>query len=356
MIKLYRNYDEWWTVSPLLSFNASLYIILATRNIGKTWSLKLRSLIRGAKKHKKSIWVRMFVEERDNMIHDFLSPKLIKQSGLDPERFVQLGKRIYYNFGDKSCKNINDRKHWDWIISAEVLSQHRTLKSADDPQCDTLVFDEFLTDREHLAFYRGNWVTDIQQLMVTVGRDHDLKTFLLGNKDIVSNGLFKALGIKIDKNYQGIKTYCEGEVVVEQVNDVPKKVADHYQKHLGKIFKKTGFDKYLTGGAFNEVSTDFIERLPNNVTRTPLVSFYIDKHKCTAVMIKNKVWIREGINPNGIVIADRQTKYGFSYMYTSPVVKDILKMLKEKREFSLIRFENESALDSYTYAITKCKV
>ena len=147
---------------PLQSYNAIFNLSVTVRSKGKTWSHKIPACIRFLKHGYKVVWLRYFKKDvKEMMSKDFYSKKLIQKINeelnknqskikwnLTRDNFKQDGKFVYFR---KSKKN-----KWRWFIAVHCLSDEQALKSADDPDINRIVFDEYRLTPEKMSRYRGN--------------------------------------------------------------------------------------------------------------------------------------------------------------------------------------------------------
>lgn len=250
---------NYFTITKALSYNAVFHFIYSTRNIGKTWALKMRALMRFIKHGKKTTWIRRFKSEVEETMQkhpdgttDFFSPKMLKLLKVDSSKIIIKKNKIYYNISK------TDDARWVWFIEFIPLSSQQKYKSVDDAKIDTIVFDEFTTSQSKYNQYKGNEVNDFFNLFVTKMRDNKIKCFFLGNKETFHNPYFNALGIDTPKiDFNGIKTYKDGTILVWQLNDYLTRGTD-YEDKVKKLFEGTHFHTYLYGGQTAiEVKTPF---------------------------------------------------------------------------------------------------
>ena len=237
----------------ILSYNAIISEIITNRNYGKTWAFKKRAFRRFQKHGKKTIWVRTFKNEAKEAQANFYS-------SADLQKFCGI---VFY---DDKTKNGNLKQvghtfyglrtgHWDWFLKVCAMSDVGALRSADDINTDTIVYDEFTTTAERLKRYRGNLVNDFVDLFITAKRRHQLRCFLLGNKENVLNPFLTYFGIKpLPSTFNGIKTFRNGSIAVQQIDNKPR-ADDEYDKKITSLLNATQYGNYLIEGKYkNEVA------------------------------------------------------------------------------------------------------
>lgn len=245
----HKDKVEWFSTLRINSYNAIFNFITGGRNIGKTWGLKKRTTKRAQKKGKKAIWVRRTKSEAAECAATFFESKdLQKFCGVslydkttNPDGNIKIvGRRIY----------IRRRGGWTWFIRIIALCEYKTMRSADDVDCDTIIFDEFTTTPEKYALYRGNEAKDFIDLFISIMRQHEVKCFFSGNKESVSNPFFNYFKLPpIPLKYEGIRTFKKGTICLQQLNDIEKPKST-YQKKVDILLGGTDYGDYLTKGTY----------------------------------------------------------------------------------------------------------
>lgn len=248
----------------VLSYNGVITEIITNRNYGKTWAFKRRAWRRALKHGKKTIWVRTFKKEVKEASPTFYSSAdLQKYCGIVPYNpdtktgnFKQVGNTFYYRKG----------KSWSWFLKICALSDTNALRSADDVNTDTIVYDEFTTTAERLKRYKGNIVNDFIDLFFSGKREHIVRCFLLGNKENVLNPFLTYFGVKpLPSTFEGIKTYRNGALVVEQINNKPNEKTE-YDRKVRALLEGTSYGRYIYEDAYKGAQRVRRSRPPKNAT------------------------------------------------------------------------------------------
>lgn len=228
----------------ILSFNAIFNFIISNRNYGKTWAFKIRAWARAFKRGKKTLWIRRFKKEVRSASESFYESKDLcaKLKGFErynPEtkkgNFKQIGHTFYIKRNGK----------WTWFLKIVCCSDSNAMRSADDVDCDTMVYDEFTTTPERYKRYRGNEVEHFIDAFYSAKRNHIVKCFFLGNKESVSNPFFDYFGIKpLPESFEGIRKYRHGSIVVQQINNLPENKTE-YDNKLNYLFDGTSYGNYI---------------------------------------------------------------------------------------------------------------
>ena len=230
----------------ILSYNAVFMYILTNRNYGKTWTFKKRAFRRAMKHGKKTIWLRMFKKEVKEASATFYNSKdLQKFCGIDiydkqtnPNgNFKQIGNTFYYRTSPNS--------RWNWFLKIYALNDADAVRSADDIDVDTIVFDEFTKTVDKYRRYHGNIVNDFVDIFFSAKREHQIRCIFLGNKESINNPFFTYFGIKpLPATFNGIRTYRNGSIAVQQLNNKADTVTD-YGKQVAELLKGTAYGNYI---------------------------------------------------------------------------------------------------------------
>lgn len=233
-----------------LSYNGIITEIISNRNYGKTWTFKKRAFRRALKKGKKTIWLRVFKKEVKEAINTFYTSKdLQKYCGIsvydkDTNKngnFKQIGNTFYYRV------KVKGKWHrWNWFLKVFAVSDAGALRSADDVDVDTLVFDEFTKPVAQYRRYRGNIANDFIDILFSAKREHQVRCFLIGNKESVNNPINTYFGIKpLPATFTGIRTYRDGSFVVQQINNVSQATSE-YDKKMLALIDGTQYGNFIT--------------------------------------------------------------------------------------------------------------
>ena len=170
-----------------LSYNAIITAILSNRNYGKTWTFKRRAFRRALKHGKKTIWLRLFKKEVKEAIATFFTSKdLQKYCGISvydkdtnkDGNFKQIGNTCYYRVKLKNGK----WTRWRWFLKIFALSDADAIRSADDVDVDTIVFDEFTKPAQKYRRYVGKITDDFIDILFSSKREHQVRCIIIGNK------------------------------------------------------------------------------------------------------------------------------------------------------------------------------
>lgn len=307
----------------VLSYNGIFTQIITNRNYGKTWGFKKRAWKRGLKHGKKTIWLRTFKKEVKEAIASFYtSIDLQKFCGIVPYdaktkqgNFKQNGNTFYVKRGNK----------WVWFLKVFAISDANGIRGADDVDIDTIVWDEFTTTAQRLKRYHGNIMTDFIDIYMSIKREHEVRCFLLGNKENVLNPFLSYFGVKpISSSFEGIKQYRNGSLIIQQINNKPKEQTT-YEKKLKSLLNGTAYGDYIYKDTYKN------ERLIKRAKPPPNANEYI---QLDINGIAIKIWVYNGLFyitskidvKRRVYTLDVMNKYKYEYLL----------LRKQKRFFTAI--------------------
>lgn len=346
---MYREI-KYYHAGRLLSYNAILNIVNSNRTYGKTWGFKIRAWKRALKRGKKTIWVRRFKNEAQECATSFYTSKdLQAKCGIIPYdketnngNFKQDGNTCY----------IRRNGRWEWFCKIVYLSKSAAMRSADDVDVDTIVFDEYTTTPERYVRYRGNEVLDFIDLFFSAKREHIVRIFMLGNNESIVNPYLDYFGIPaLPVEFEGIKTYKHGTIAVQKINNPQRKV-DTYAKGVAAMLDGTTYGDYIYQSEYKTSKRVRLAKTPENATfyaqvvfdNNPLSIrcanglFYIDKCVIdyTRPVIVNKSMAKY---PKEVLL-NRQTKKWLDALYRA-IVYDLVRYSSNEiyeRAFAFIKY------------------
>lgn len=241
----------------VLSYNAIITAILSNRNYGKTWTFKRRAFRRAQKHGKKTIWLRMFKKEVKEALATFYASKDLqaycgvsiydKDTNKDGN-LKQIGNTFYTRRKRKNGK----WGRWFWFLKVFALSDADAIRSADDVDVDTLIFDEFTKTPNKYKRYRGNMVNDFIDILFSSKREHVVRCIIIGNKESFNNPFFTYFNIKpLPTTYEGIRSYRNGAFVIQQINNM-EETESEYGKKMQDLLNGTAYGNYIYKNAYKQ--------------------------------------------------------------------------------------------------------
>lgn len=320
---------QYYNNIPIQSYNAIFNFITTQRNDGKTWSFKIRQIRRFIKKGKKCIWVRRFKNETKKTKRNFYNKKICKKLGLNVDDFELKGNTLFYKK--------------DWFIEFVSLGTQKSFKSADSPEIDTIIFDEFTDTPARLKLYRGDEVTDFLDLFYSMKRCEKIKCFFLGNKEAAINPYFNYFNVTIKDNFEGFKTFRNNSLVVEQRNGAPVVEASEYENKVKDLLAGTPYGEYIYNGAVKNSNKAQYKQTPKNSLY--FASFDLGL-PITLYKDKNAIYAKIGVDKNKLIYSiTPKTQYKNNYVLHSSE-KQYFKAVIYAYKINALYYEDARAADA----------
>lgn len=277
----------------VLSYNAVFTFIESNRNYGKTWGFKKRAVKRMLRKGKRTLWIRRYKKEAEKANKDlFASKDLLQFCGLewyDEEtkqgNLKQKGRKIYIKKG----------KRWEWFIHVLALTEAKDVRSVDDVDVDTIVFDEYTTTPAKYKFFRGNEVEEFIDIFFSAKREHKINCYFLGNKESYSNPYFRYFGIpELPETWEGIRQFRNGSIVLQRINNVQNELNGGYDKKVRDLLYNTQYGEYIYNSATKTKTGVKIKKTPLNASY--YTQLYIDNIYLTISIANGYYYVKKGFN------------------------------------------------------------
>lgn len=171
---------KYYDPSPLLSYNRVIHMCIGERSIGKSYAFKRYVMNQWLKKKKKFILVRRYKTELKKV------------------------KKFFDDVAQEFPEYKWTVKGWNFYCDGELmgealpLSAWQSTKSTSYPDYDTIIFDEFIKEKD-MSTYIPDEVDAFMNLMYTVFRRRKgVRAFLLANSVTEANPYF----LEFDIDYQ----------------------------------------------------------------------------------------------------------------------------------------------------------
>ena len=253
-----------------LSHNAIITTILSNRNYGKTWTFKKRAFKRAIKHGKKTIWLRLFKKEVKEALSTFYTSKdlqaycgiTIYDKDNEPNgNLKHIGNTFYYR---KKIKGKWTR--WKWFLKVYALSDAGAVRSADDVDTDTIIFDEFTKPANQYKRYHGQIANDFIDILFSSKREHQVRCILIGNKESVNNPIFAYFHIMpLPSQYEGIKSFRNGSFIIQQINNQEETQSDYGKKMLD-LLAGTAYGNYIYKSTYKNEMAFKSRKTPGNAS------------------------------------------------------------------------------------------
>lgn len=293
-----------WDLGRTLTYNCLFNFILGNRGGGKTYGAKERTIEQFIKKREQFGYIRRFKEDLKEPMETYFDDIIEKY----PEyEFKTEAKKFYIRL-----KPATPDEKWtkdDIAGYGFELSTASRKKSIAYPRITTLVFDEFLLDKEHLM-YLPNEVTKLLNLYETIARPGTghprVVLFMLANALTVTNPYFMFFNLKMptkqDKNGKYIWRHPTKPILVEDVRN-EKFIDAKKNTEFGSIVEGTKYADYSIDNKFLLDDETFIERRSGKA-RYFFTFIYMGKKY--GVWINQDedglMWVSESIDPSFLLV------------------------------------------------------
>jgi hypothetical protein len=215
----------YYNPNKMLSYNRILNFVIGSRGIGKSYSWKVHPIKRFLKYGEQFIYLRRYKPELKKVNQYFDN---VKEEFPGVELKVK-GREFYIN-----------GKIAGWAIP---LSSWQSEKSNAYPNVSTIIFDEFLREKDNSG-YIPNEVSALLNLMDTVFRDREnCRCVALSNAVSVVNPYFLYFNLIPNIN----KRFNANESILIEIPD---------SKDFSEERRKTRFGKLIDGTDYGEMSLD----------------------------------------------------------------------------------------------------
>ena len=334
---------KYFSALDVSSYNAIYTFIISNRNYGKTWCFKRRAWKRALKHGKKTLWIRRFQKEVKEAVSTFYASKDLLQWIGDIEPYdpttkkgnlKQVGRTFYIKRG----------KRWEWFLKVAALSDSNALRSADDVDCDTIIFDEFTTTPQKYKRYRGSEVDDFVDAFFSGKREHEVRCFFMGNKESISNPYFTYFGIpSLPKHFEGIRTFREGSIAVQQINNKPK-TSTNYDKKVAALLRGTPYGRYIYEDEYKTAHGVKPRKTPANASEYIQLNWNSNEIKIS--ILNGFFYVNKRIDKTRRVYTDTPLhKYKNEFLLVKRQ-KKLFNALIDALADSRIYYENEAAFEA----------
>lgn len=243
------------TRDVLTNSESIFYFIKTVRDVGKTWGAKKYIWKRAIKRGRKAIVIRRTKVEAEKMAETFYA-------SVDMQKFC--GYELY----NPQTKKGNLRREgktfyvkrngkWEWFLKITNLSQFRSLRSADDPKCNTIILEEYAVTEAEYRRYSGNEVENFIDIVYSVARQHPIRCIFLGNKESLYDPYLDYFGIKpMPAAYQGIVKYKDKTITCYYRNskaEIKDKKGAYFHRRLETLLSGTAYGRFIEGEYKNNV-------------------------------------------------------------------------------------------------------
>ena len=269
----------------ILSYNALLNIIIASRGVGKTFGATDFVTSQFLKKKYEFVYIRRYKSELQKSIANFWSAMITN------------GKYKEHSLSRKGMNLLID----DCVAGYGLtLSTAQQLKSSNFPNVKYIIFDEFIIE-DGQGHYLKNEVDIFLGLIETISRLRDVKVILLGNSANLVNPYFLFFDLHLPYKNE-IITFKDGLIALQYAS------SNEYMKvkkesRFGKLVENTTYEEYAIENKFVNINNDFIEKKDKD-SKFSFSFIYKDfRFGVWVNWLSGKMYISTDYLENGIVFA-----------------------------------------------------
>lgn len=266
----------WFSITPALSYNKYLNMIVGPRSVGKSVSVAIFVLYNYIKTKRKFIYVRRTKDTLEMTASDWFTSavEIMKDNGYDIS-FDYDAKNYYIN-----------GEHCGYALP---LNAQQKVKGKDYSDCDWIIFDEFIAfDGERYLGNKTNPLSEYKALISlyqTVDRGvgqayrNATKIIALGNAETFYNPLF--MGTKADAYLRLDAHFISPKNVpwlVQLVKREDSKASEDYKDSIGYQLSDERTKAYAYENISKEnTESEFVKKL--TIPMHGLCNFVWDGHK-----------------------------------------------------------------------------
>ena len=244
--------NMFYDLSKMQSYNALLNFLLGGRGIGKTYGMKKWSINDFLKRGKQFIYLRRYKSELKDVDKFF---NTVSQEFPDCD-FETKGHTFYIN---NKCAGY-----------AVSLSTALTKKSAEYPNVNKIIYDEFLIMKSNLH-YIPNEPEMFLEFFETVARMRDdVRAFFLGNATSENNPYFVYFNLRCPEQFYYDKNRY---ILVENIKNSASFVEAKKNTRFGKLIQGTEYADYSIDNQFFSDDSTFIEEYKGRMKLVSCIRF-----------------------------------------------------------------------------------
>lgn len=237
---MFYNYDKIQTYPALLKF------IIGERGVGKSYGAKKMVAKRFLKNGSEFVYVRRYKTELKKATRGFWQ-QITNDEELKDCKFKSNDSTFFIN-----------GKPAGYAIA---LSTANILKSSTYDKVKTIIFDEFIIDKG-AYHYLANEVTQMLDLIETIGRLRDVEVYFLGNAITIANPYFNYFNLTLPYGSE-FKTFNNGLIVVNYIKNLEYRAAKKQSK-FGQLISDTDYGNYAIDNEFLRDNKNFIKKKNGN--------------------------------------------------------------------------------------------
>lgn len=326
---------RYYNKDALFSYRAFLNFSISERGLGKTTCAKMYCIDDFIRKGLRFCWVRRYNSE---LAGD-------KKKGIEGcvKTFFDKVKEFYpdLKLETKGNKAFINGKLAGWFLA---LSTSSSMKGVDFPECNKIIFDEFLIMKGSKTGYLSNEVPIFLDLISTVIRPitdengkekYKSKIWLLANAITFANDYFFFFGIKPFKS-RFYRNKDRGLVVEQCENKVYREAVR--KTDFGKLIKNTEYEDYAVNNKYMLDSNSFIEKKSPNAEL--IFNIRYEGHEWGIYADEYMVYVTFGIDRTRIFYVFTKKDHELDSLLIKSCRGTRFELLVKAYQSGLVRFEN----------------
>ena len=269
----------------ILSYNALLNIVVASRGVGKTYGAT-KLLVNDFLKNKNEfVYIRRYKSELQKSVKKFFEAVSLNGE-FEGHNLYNKGNTFYID---------------DEIAGYGVtLSTAQQLKGTNFSKVKWILFDEFLIE-EGQGHYIKNEVENFLGLIESISRTRNVRILLLGNATNSANPYFLYFDLHLPYN-NDVATFKDGLIALQFAKS-EEYVNAKKETRFGKLVAGTDYENYAIDNKFKSDEKSFIEHKDKNSKFSFSFIYNSFKYGVWINWISGKMYISNDYVDNGIVFA-----------------------------------------------------
>ena len=275
----------YFSYKRILSYNALLNIVVASRGVGKTYGAT-KLLVNDFLKNKNEfVYIRRYKTELQKSVKKFF--EAVSLNG-------EFKGHSLYNKGNT------------FFIDDEVagygvtLSTAQQLKGTNFSKVKWIMFDEFLIE-EGQGHYIKNEVENFLSIVESISRMRNVRILLLGNATNSANPYFLYFDLHLPYN-NDVATFKDGLIALQFARNM-EYINAKKETRFGKLIAGTDYENYAIDNNFRSDEKSFIEKKDKNSKFSFAFIYNNFKYGVWINWLTGKMYISNDHVDNGIVFA-----------------------------------------------------
>lgn len=311
----------YYNPNKLLSYNRLMNFVIGARGIGKSYAFKIHPIKRFLKHGEQFVYIRRYKEEL-RKIQQYFSDVAHEFPGVE---FEVKGREFYIN-GEQAGFAI-------------PLSQWQKEKSTSYPNVTTIIFDEFIRQKD-TSRYLPNEVEALLNLIDTIIRTRDnARVICLSNAVTITNPYF--IYFKLTPDIE--RRFNAYDEIIVEIPDSADFSEQRKKTKFGKLIKGTNYGDMAMDNEFTEDSQVFIERRSKDSKFKFAFVYKGSKYGVWLDVTNGMMYISEKYDPSGrhvfsLTMDDLNSNSVYMRAYSKNYM---LKNMIEFFKLGAVRFDNQ---------------